>query len=193
MRCSRLPTPIRDTPRRTTDLPSPRARYSGIQRACRVRGTARAGGRLVNFVNDQCVGGTDVVVLKPSARDARGDDDDIPRRSVRRSLALSIDDPDTKRFRLENRLGDGPDPERLSSSSARDDSESCTAFCEPLDLVPMLTLEHRIEMQPEREFDRLARRTSWRDNDDSSLRKISGEAVAIWREVAVLDRAWSRH
>ncbi len=124
----------------------------------------------MNLVNDECVAWQDVAVLKPSARDAGGDDDDVPRRSLRRCFALAIDYADTKRVSVKNRLRDRTDRERLPRPGSGYDSESLPARGQLPNVSSVLTLENGVEVQAERYLDCLAGGASRRDDENSPRR-----------------------
>ena len=54
----------------------------------------------------------------------------------------------------------------------------------------MLALDHGVEMQRQREFDGLARRSCGGDNDHAPRRRFGGnEGVVVWRKGSILDGA----
>ena len=79
--------------------------------------------RLVDLVDDERVAGKNVAVLEPAARDAGGDDDDVPTWRVGCRFALPIDDADAEVGRSEQLLGDRPYRERLPRTGAATDQE----------------------------------------------------------------------
>jgi len=82
----------------------------------------KLGGRLVNLVDDQRVLRPDVVVLEPAPRDARGDDDDVPRRRLGRRFTFAVDHAHAQVVGGQHHLGDGLDAQRLSRACSRDDA-----------------------------------------------------------------------
>src|SRR6516162_8602957 len=142
----------------------------------------------MDLVHEQRVAREDVAALEPAPRDAGGDDHHVPRRRLRRRLALAIDDAHAQLVRAEDRLGDRADRERLPRARAGDDAESRARAREIANLRAVLALEERLEPQVHRQLDRLARRAGRRDDDDASRRRFSGEErFVIWWEVVVAD------
>src|SRR6185312_6413952 len=133
------------------------------------------GGGLVDLVDDDRIGGEDVVLLEPAARDPRRDDDEVPGRRFRRRLALAIDDADAQISRAENLLGDRADGERLSGAGAGDDAEAAprsVAACQLAHARAMALLEEGFDVQLDRELDRLAGGARRGDHDHASSRRL---------------------
>src|SRR6185312_8493293 len=152
------------------------------------------GGGLVDFIDDQRVRGANVVVLEPAPRYAGSDDYDVPRRRFRSRLALAVHDAYAEIFRLEDRLGDRPDRERLAGSGAGDDPEPRAALGQSLNLRTVLTLEHSLQMERQRQLDRLAGRARGCDDDHPPIGRLgSHERFVVRRQVAVMDRARRGH
>ncbi len=133
----------------------------------------------MDFVDDDRVAPGDEVVGEPAARNAGGDDDDIPLRRLGRRLALAIDDADEQRCG-EYLAGDQPDAECLASARAGDNPERFPVARPLPDQIPVLSLEERVDVGVERQFDRLARRAGGGDHDNSPVRM---ERVAIRLDV----------
>jgi hypothetical protein len=118
----------------------------------------------VDLVHHQRVLSGDEVVLEPPACNAGRDDHHIPERSFRRRLALAVHDTNAEGL-LQDRLGDRTDAQCLADAGARHDAEALALTGPAPEFLPVLALQHRVEMQPEGQLDRLAGRTR-RGNDD---------------------------
>ena len=144
------------------------------------------GARLVDFVDDERIGGMDVAILEPATRNAGGDDHHVPCRRFRCGFALAVHHPHTQVGGAENRLGDRADGERLTGAGAGDDAEPVPAGGEPPELLAAGALEECVDVKPHREFDRLARRACGRDDDDAAGGRLRREkALAIGGQIAV--------
>src|SRR6185437_1575228 len=150
------------------------------------------GGGLVDLVDDDRVRGEDVVLLEPTARDSRRDDDEIPGRRLRRCLAFAIDHADAQIGRAENLLGDRANGERLSGAGARDDAEPATRSVAARQLAharAVALLEEGVDVQFDRELDRLAGRARRRDDDHPSSRRLRLDERLMVGEVRIADLA----
>src|SRR3954466_1581281 len=114
----------------------------------------------MDLVDDERVGHEDVAILEPAPRDARRDDDDVPRRRFRSRLALAIHDADLE-LRAEDLFSDRPDRQCLPRPGSRDDTEASPAPCELADAIAVLTFEEGLDVQTERELDGFAGGASW--------------------------------
>jgi hypothetical protein len=162
------------------------------------------GARLVDLVDDERVLRTDVSVLEPAARDARGDDHDVPRRRLRRRLAFAIDHADAQFVRSEKRQRDRADRQRLSGSRSGNDSEAAadrpaSRRCRRLFLTErrgergqlraVRTPERCLDVETESEFDCFAGRARGRDDDQAARRTRTHERIVVGREVRVANAA----
>ncbi len=143
------------------------------------------GGGLVDLVHDDGVARGDQVVLEPAPRDAGGHDDHVPARRVRGGLALAVDDADLERL-AQDRFGHGPDGERLARPGPGNDPEGLPGPGQLADLLPVLTLEHRLQVEAQGQLDRFAGGPGRGDDDDASGR-MGGVpvGVGIGRKVVV--------
>src|SRR5690242_3579952 len=133
----------------------------------------------MDLVDDEGIGREDVAILEPAPRDARRDDDDVPRRRFRRRLALAIDDADLE-LRLQDLFGNRPDRQRFPSARSGDDAEASAAARELADASTMFPLEERLDVETERELDRFAGGARWRDDDHSPRGRLElHECIAI--------------
>ena len=140
---------------------------------------------LVDLVHHDGVVPGDQVVLEPAPRDSGGDDDDVPRRRLRRRLALPVDHAEGERL-AQDGLGDRPDAERLAGAGAGHDAEGLPLPGPFAQLLPVLPLEQRVHVEPERQLDRLAGGARRGDDDDAAA-GMGGSPVrfGIDREVVV--------
>src|ERR1041385_21999 len=136
------------------------------------------GGGLVDLVHDERVAAGDEVVLEPPPRDAGRDDDHVPRRRLRRRLALAVDDAVTERL-PEDRQRDGADPEGLPRAGPGHDAERLSGAGPFPQGGAVLPLEERVHLGAERKLDGLARGAGRRDHDDPAPRR-GGAAVGGW-------------
>jgi hypothetical protein len=129
------------------------------------------------FVGHDRVPAGNEIVLEPAPGNSRGDDDDIPARCCRRGFPLPVDHADVERLPKDG-LGDRPDTQGFSGPGTGDDSESDPA-CSPLpELVTVLTLQHRLEMQSHGQLDGLTGGPGRRDHDHPAVR-VNGSAVGL--------------
>ena len=128
---------------------------------------------LVDLVHDEGVARGDQPVLEPAPGDAGRDDHDVPGRRLRGRLALAVHDPDLER-RPEDRLGHGPDGEGLPRPGAGHDAEAATRGGEPLDVLPVLALEQRLDGERQGELDRLAGGAGRGDDDHPPGGRLGG-------------------
>ena len=124
--------------------------------------------RLVDLVDDERVAGENVAILEPPPRDPCRHDDHVPRRGIGGGFPLSIHDADPQISRAQYLLGDRPDRERLARSSSGDDTESLAAARELTHARAVVSLEKRLDVEAQRELDRLARGARRRDDNDAS-------------------------
>ena len=106
---------------------------------------------LMDLVDDQGIPAGDQVVLEPAPGDPGGHDHHVPGRSLGGRLPLPIHHADPERL-LQDRLGDGTDAERLARPGARHDSEPAGRGGQVADLLSVLPLEERVEVETEREL-----------------------------------------
>src|SRR4051812_7724104 len=106
----------------------------------------------MDLVDDERVGHEDVAILEPAPRDARRDDDDVPRRRFRGRLALAIHDTDLE-LRAQDLFSDRSDRQRLPRPRSGDDAETAPTSCELADAIAVLTFEEGLDVQTERELD----------------------------------------
>ena len=90
----------------------------------------------------------------------------------------------------EDLLGDRADGERLSRARSGDDAEALAADARELAHArAVVLLEKRLDVEPDRELDRLARRARRRDDDDASGRRLGADERVVIGEVRVADVA----
>ena len=123
----------------------------------------------MDLVHDERVATGDEVILEPAACDAGGDDHHVPGRRLRRGFALPVHHPDAERL-LEDGLGDRPDAERLADTGARHDTEALSTRGPRAQFRAVLPFEQGVEVEPEGQLDRFARRARGRDHDDPAVR-----------------------
>ncbi len=149
--------------------------------------------RLVNLVHDQRVARGDQPVFEPAARDPGRDDHHVPGRGLRGGLALAVHDPHPER-RGEDRLRDRPDRERLAGPRRRHDPEAPCRGRQSMDIRPVLARQQGLEIEPQRQLDRLARRPRRGDHDDAARGGFGGEeGVGIWGEEVVARHSHARN
>jgi len=132
------------------------------------------GGRLVDLVYDQRVLRGDQAILEPTARDTGRDDHDIPGRRLGGGFSLTIDDSHFER-RLQNRLGHAPNRQRLPGPGAGHNPEPLTRAGEAANVVAMLPLEQRLQLQAQRQLDCFAGGARRCNDDHSPSRRLSSE------------------
>ena len=125
------------------------------------------GTRLMDFIDDQRVRGLNVAILKPAARDAGRDDDDVPRRRLRRRFTFAVHDAGLQFRGPENRFRDRANRQRLAGARTGHDAEPFTTRRQPAQILAARAFEERVEVQANREFDRFAGRARRRDDDDA--------------------------
>ena len=146
------------------------------------------GRRLVDLVDDDRIAVGDKTVLKPAPGNPGRHDDHVPIGGVGRGLPLAVDHADVERL-LQNRFRDRTDRQGLPGPRARHDPEATSRSRQLPDLLAVLPLEQRIQVQAHRELDRLAGRTR-RRNDDDAPRGMGRVAigVGIGRKMVVAGR-----
>ena len=145
----------------------------------------------MDLIDDQRVRRLNIAVLKPASRDAGRDDHDVPRRRLRRRFTLPVHDTGLQLGRPENRFGDGTNGQGLAGTRARHDAEALSTRREASQIVAACAFEERVEVQADREFDRLARRARRRDDDDAPSGRLGrNKGVAVGGEVTI---TWSAH
>src|SRR5260370_10787979 len=139
----------------------------------------------MNFIHHQGVLRRDEPVLEPAPRYPGRDNDDVPRRRLRRCFPLAVDYADLER-RAENRLRHIANRQGLAGARAGDDSESLPGPRQPANVVAVLSLGEGFELQAKRQLDGLTRRACRRDDDDpSSLWFGSEEYLGVWGEEVI--------
>ena len=131
----------------------------------------------MDLVHHERVAGRDEPVLEPTARDARGDDHDVPRGRFGRRLALPIHYADLER-RLQDGGSDRPDGERLAGARPRYDPEPLPRRREAPDVVAVLPGEQGVDVEAHRQLDGLARRPRGGDDHDAPRGRLGGEECA---------------
>src|SRR6185503_8147346 len=88
----------------------------------------------------------------------------------------------------EYRLSHRADGERLSGAGAGDDAESFAGARELANLCAVFALEERLQVQTDRDLDRLARRTRGRNDDDAPRRRLGRNERVVIRRKPVVER-----
>ena len=142
--------------------------------------------RLVDLVHDQRVARQDVAVLEPAARNARGDDDDVPGRRLGRGFPLAIDHADAQVGRPKQLFGDRSDRERLARPRSGDDAEAAPRARELTHARAEVLLEICLDVESDGELDGLARRAGRCDDDHATRGWLSpDERFAVGGKVLV--------
>jgi hypothetical protein len=93
-------------------------------------------------------------------------------------------------FGAKDLLGDGSDGERLARAGPGHNAESLPTAGQLPDLSAVLSFEQRVDVQAQRQLDRLARRARGRNDDDAPGRRLRRyESGVIGREGAIVDVA----
>src|ERR1043166_9298312 len=143
----------------------------------------------MNLIDDERVGLEDVAFLEPAARDAGGDDDDVPRGRLWRSLPLAIHHADPQVRVTDNFLRDRPDRERLAGAGAGDDAETAARTRELAHPVTVMRLEVGLDVKLDGQLDRFAGCARRGDHDDPTAWRFRGDECLVLGDPPVLDRA----
>ncbi len=115
-------------------------------------------------------------------------------RRLGRGFTLAIDDADLQAGGSKDLLGNRADRERLPRAGTRDDAESLAGPRQLANARAVMLLEERLDVEAERQLDRLARRARRRDDDDAPGRRLgANERVVIGREPVVVNGAGWTH
>src|SRR6187551_3839785 len=140
----------------------------------------------MDLVDHERVVPGDVAILEPAPRDAGGDYHHVPAGRLRCGLALAVHHAHAEVGFREDSLRDRSDGERLTRAGARDYPEALPLPRQPANLLTVLALEQRLDMESERELDRLTRCSGGCDDDDASAWGLRGqERLAIGRQITV--------
>src|SRR5262249_22017218 len=144
--------------------------------------------RLVDLVDDECVGREDVALLEPASRDAGRYDDDVPRRGLGRRFALAVDNADLERRGLEDLFGDRPNRERLARAGTGNDAEPLLRPSELADASAVALFEKCLDVQSDGELDGLTRRARRRDDDHAPGRRLGFDERLVIGKVRLANR-----
>src|SRR5258708_26262262 len=125
----------------------------------------------MDLVDDERVALQNVAFLEPPPGDSGGDDDDVPRRGLRRCLTLAVDTPALQVRGSQNLLGDRPDRKRFSRARAADDPTTLARSSELANSLTVVLLEIRLDVEVDRELNGLALGPGRRDDDDPPPRQ----------------------
>ncbi len=147
----------------------------------------------MDLIDDECVVGGNEIVLKPAPGDAGGNDHDVPRGRLGSRLPLAVHHPDAEPG-VEDGLRDRADGQCLTRSGTGDDAEAGAGRGESSDVIPVTSLQQRLDVEPTRQLYRLARRAR-RGNDDDAPGWGLGPAkrIAIRRQIVVADARADAH